>query len=96
MTKTYGCDHDLVTNVAPRITRGTTTGHHYGPQLGSFINIELISEKTQSYWEQCTRELKEDFPEHVVISSIHHIIPFQFEFSIFLMIFLHSVILVMV
>jgi len=70
VTKTYGCDHDLVTNVSPRITRGTTTGHHYGPQLGSFINIELISEKTQAYWEQCTRELKDDFPEHVVISSI--------------------------
>ena len=70
VTKTYGCDHDLVTNVAPRITRGTTSGHHYGPQLGSFINIELISEKTATYWNRCIRELKDDFPENVVIASI--------------------------
>ena len=70
VTKTYGCDHDLVTNVSPRITRGTTSGHHYGPQLGSFVNIELISEKTAEYWNRSIRELKTDFPEHVVIASI--------------------------
>jgi len=70
VTKTFGCDHDLVTNVAPRITRGTTSGHQYGPGLGSFINIELISEKSAEYWYRSIRELKDDFPEKVVISSI--------------------------
>lgn len=70
VTKTFGCDHDLVTNVAPRITRGTTSGHQYGPGLGSFINIELISEKSAEYWYRSIRELKDDFPEKIVISSI--------------------------
>lgn len=71
VTKTFGCDHDLVTNVSPRITRGTTSGHgNYGPGLGSFINIELISEKSAEYWYRSIRELKDDFPEKVVIASI--------------------------
>jgi len=70
VTKTFGCDHDLVTNVAPRITRGTTNGHIYGPGFGSFINIELISEKSAAYWYKSIRELKDDFPEKIVISSI--------------------------
>jgi dihydropyrimidine dehydrogenase (NADP+) len=41
---------DIVTNVAPRIVRGTTYGHNYGPGQGAFLNIELISEKTAAYW----------------------------------------------
>ena len=45
VTKTYSLDHDIVTNVSPRIVRGTTSGHVYGPGQGSFLNIELISEK---------------------------------------------------
>jgi hypothetical protein len=32
---------------------------------GSFLNIELISEKTAAYWIQAIRELKRDFPEKV-------------------------------
>jgi len=70
VTKTYGLDKDIVTNVAPRIVRGTTSGHNYGPGQGAFLNIELISEKTAAYWCQGVKELKKDFPEHVVISSI--------------------------
>jgi dihydropyrimidine dehydrogenase (NADP+) len=58
VTKTFGCDHDLVTNVSPRITRGTTSGHQFGPGLGSFINIELISEKSAAYWYIAIKELK--------------------------------------
>ncbi|XP_061695332.1 dihydropyrimidine dehydrogenase [NADP(+)] isoform X3 [Syngnathoides biaculeatus] len=61
---------DLVTNVSPRIVRGTTSGHVYGPGQGSFLNIELISEKRASYWCQSVAELKKDFPSNVVISSI--------------------------
>lgn len=70
VTKTFSLNKDLVTNVSPRIVRGTTSGHHYGPGQGSFLNIELISEKTSAYWCQSIKELKEDFPEKIVIASI--------------------------
>uniref|UniRef100_A0A1I8BYP7 dihydropyrimidine dehydrogenase (NADP(+)) n=1 Tax=Meloidogyne hapla TaxID=6305 RepID=A0A1I8BYP7_MELHA len=53
LTKTFGLDKDLVTNVSPRIVRGTTSGPIYGPGQGSFLNIELISEKTaEDDWEE--------------------------------------------
>ncbi|XP_077579863.1 dihydropyrimidine dehydrogenase [NADP(+)] isoform X2 [Stigmatopora nigra] len=70
LTKTFGLDKDLVTNVSPRIVRGTTSGHVFGPGQGSFLNIELISEKTAAYWCQSVVELKKDFPNNVVIASI--------------------------
>lgn len=70
VTKTYSLDHDIVTNVSPRIVRGTTSGPIYGPGQGSFLNIELISEKYSSYWCQSIRELKADFPDRVIIASI--------------------------
>ncbi|KAM9720041.1 dihydropyrimidine dehydrogenase [NADP(+)] isoform 2-T2 [Menidia menidia] len=70
LTKTFGLNKDLVTNVSPRIVRGTTSGHAFGPGQGSFLNIELISEKTAAYWCQSVAELKRDFPKNVVISSI--------------------------
>ncbi|XP_073347466.1 dihydropyrimidine dehydrogenase [NADP(+)] [Pagrus major] len=70
LTKTFGLNKDLVTNVSPRIVRGTTSGYVYGPGQGSFLNIELISEKTAAYWCQSVAELKKDFPNNVVISSI--------------------------
>jgi hypothetical protein len=56
---------DIVTNVSPRIVRGTTSGHVFGPGQGSFLNIELISEKTCAYWCRSITELKTDFPHHV-------------------------------
>ena len=59
-----------MTNVSPRIVRGTTSGHLFGPGQGSFLNIELVSEKTCAYWCRSVRELKEDFPEKVIIASI--------------------------
>lgn len=72
VTKTYGRDHDIVTNVSPRIVRGSTSGENYGPGQSSFLNIELISEKSQAYWEQSIRELKADFDKKdaVLIASI--------------------------
>ena len=45
VTKTFSLDHDIVTNVSPRIVKGTTSGPNYGPAQSSFLNIELISEK---------------------------------------------------
>jgi len=70
VTKTFSLNKDIVTNVAPRIVRGTTSGHNYGPGQGSFLNIELISEKTAAYWCQGVGEMKKDFPEHIIIASI--------------------------
>lgn len=54
-----------MTNVSPRIVRGTTSGYNYGPQQSSFLNIELISEKCADYWLKGIRELKKDFPTKV-------------------------------
>lgn len=56
---------DIVTNVSPRIVRGTTSGPMYGPGQSSFLNIELISEKTAAYWCKSIAELKADFPNRV-------------------------------
>lgn len=55
----------MVVNVSPRIVRGTTSGQNFGPEQGSFLNIELISEKTAAYWCQSVTELKKDFPTKV-------------------------------
>uniref|UniRef100_A0A158R6B8 Dihydropyrimidine dehydrogenase [NADP(+)] n=1 Tax=Syphacia muris TaxID=451379 RepID=A0A158R6B8_9BILA len=70
LTKTFGLDKDLVTNVSPRIVRGTTSGSRYGPHQSAFMNIELISEKTIAYWLECIKELKRDFPKKIIIASI--------------------------
>lgn len=70
VTKTFSLDKDLVTNVSPRIIKGTTSRHHYGPEQGSFLNIELISEKTADYWCGSITELKQDFPSKIIIASI--------------------------
>lgn len=79
---------DLVTNVSPRIVRGTTSGNVYGPGQGSFLNIELISEKTAAYWCQSVAELKRSFPNNVsfmspllVFSSVHIFINIQTEIN---------------
>ena len=61
---------DYVVNVSPRIVRGTTSGPIYGPGQSSFLNIELISEKTAAYWCKTITELKADFKEQVLIASI--------------------------
>lgn len=70
VTKTFSLDKDLVTNVAPRIVRGTTSGHSFGPGQGAFLNIELISEKTAAYWCKGVKEIKADHPDKIIISSI--------------------------
>ncbi|XP_065069979.1 dihydropyrimidine dehydrogenase [NADP(+)]-like [Rhopilema esculentum] len=70
LTKTFSLDKDIVTNVSPRIVRGSTSGEIYGPGQGSFLNIELISEKTAKYWCNSVTELVRDFPNQVLIASI--------------------------
>lgn len=70
VTKTFALDKDNITNVSPRIVRGTTSGHVYGPGQGSFLNIELISEKSCLYWITSIRELKKVHPNKILIASI--------------------------
>jgi len=70
VTKTFTLEKDIVTNISPRIIRGTTFGPHYGPNLGSYLNIEVVSEKTLNYWLQSIKELKQDFPTKIIIASI--------------------------
>lgn len=70
VTKTFGLDKFMVTNVSPRIVRGVTSGPNYGPQQGAFLNIELISEKCCDYWLTSIAELRRDFPTKVIIASI--------------------------
>lgn len=70
VTKTFGLDKDAIKNVSPRIVRGSTSGSHFGPGQGSFLNIELISEKSATYWIRTCAELKKDFPNNVLIASI--------------------------
>ena len=40
------------------------------------MNIELISEKTAAYWCKGVKEVKKDFPEHIIISRCVDIINF--------------------
>jgi dihydropyrimidine dehydrogenase (NADP+) len=63
-------DKDFVTNVSPRIINGTTSGTKFGPHQGSFLNIELISEKSAAYWLSTIRQLKKDYPHQILIASI--------------------------
>ncbi|XP_078074940.1 dihydropyrimidine dehydrogenase [NADP(+)]-like [Mustelus asterias] len=70
LTKTFSLDKDIVTNVSPRIIRGMTSGPVYGPGQSSFLNIELISEKTCAYWCKSITELKADFPNNILIASL--------------------------
>jgi len=69
VTKTFALDEHLVTNVSPRIVRGTY-GNSYGPHQPGYINIELITEKTAAYWLKSIHELKRDFPDRVIIASV--------------------------
>eukprot|EP00923_Selenidium_pygospionis_P039852 GHVN01069109.1.p1 GENE.GHVN01069109.1~~GHVN01069109.1.p1 ORF type:complete len:879 (+),score=141.30 GHVN01069109.1:1177-3813(+) len=69
VTKTFSLDKHLVTNVSPRIVRGTAN-HRYGPGLNGFLNIELITEKTCEYWCKGITHLKTRFPDRPVIASI--------------------------
>ena len=65
--KTFTLDKDMITNVSPRIFKGTNTPLQLEP---TFSNIELISEKKARYWAEGGRELKKEFPNKVLIGSI--------------------------
>ena len=67
VTKTYGLDKDLITNVSPRIVG---TSMRMGSNPSGYTNIELISEKTAEYWVEGVKQLKKKHPDKVVIASI--------------------------
>lgn len=67
VVKTFTLDKDIVTNISPRIFKGTVSVTHNEP---SFSNIELISEKRPRYWVEGAKEIKKEFPHKVLIGSI--------------------------
>lgn len=67
VVKTFVLDKDMITNISPRIYKSTVS--HLNRE-SSFANIELISEKKTRYWVEGAKELKNDFPDKVLIGSI--------------------------
>lgn len=67
VVKTFVLDKDTVSNVSPRIFKSTsdTLKHDAG-----YANIELVSEKTASYWIEGAKQLKKEYPNHVLIGSL--------------------------
>lgn len=59
VVKTYGLDKDMITNISPRIYKGTSNATK---NEASFANIELISEKSAAYWIEGCKELKKEYP----------------------------------
>lgn len=70
VTKTFSNDKDIVTNVSPRIMSSCVASPDLQVHKPGWMNIELISEKYADYWYNAIRDLKTEFPEHVVVSSI--------------------------
>lgn len=67
VAKTISLECDKVKNVAPRY--GKLKSRQKGEVIG-FENIELISDRSIETWEQEFRELKDEFPDHILIASI--------------------------
>jgi len=70
VTKTFVLDKDAIVNISPRIIRGSPNGNLFGPNQNSYMNIELISEKTCGYWTTSIKALKKKHPTKIVIASI--------------------------
>jgi len=66
VTKTYCLDKDTITNISPRIYKGTSNPTK---NEASFANIELISEKSAKYWIEGCKETKKEYPDHVIVAS---------------------------
>lgn len=74
VVKTYTLDKDAVVNVSPRIFKPSADSLKLEPSFG---NIELISEKTAEYWIKGAHEIKRDFPDKILISSV--MVPYKKE-----------------
>jgi len=70
VTKTFSTDKDMVTNVSPRIMSSVQGAPDVAVHKAGWMNIELISEKFADYWYAAIRELKAQYPKHVVVASI--------------------------
>ena len=66
VTKTIGPEKIPVENVSPRLAR---LDHHDKTGVG-LLNIELISQYKPEKWLAEIREIKDRYPEHIVIASI--------------------------
>jgi len=67
VAKTVSLESDKINNVAPRY--GKLKSRQTGEVIG-FENIELISDRPIEVWEKEFRELKDEFPDHILIVSI--------------------------
>jgi dihydropyrimidine dehydrogenase (NADP+) len=67
VVKTYTIDEDSIVNVSPRIFKSSGNSLNSEPSFG---NIELISEKTADYWVSGAHDIKRDFPDKILISSL--------------------------
>lgn len=67
VAKTISLECEKIKNVAPRY--GKLKSRQTGEVIG-FENIELISDRSIETWEKEFRQLKEEFPEGVLIASI--------------------------
>ena len=66
VTKTIGPEKIPVENVSPRLAR---LDHHDTTGVG-LLNIELISQYKPVKWLAEIREIKDNYPKHIVIASI--------------------------
>ncbi|MEQ8818618.1 MAG: NAD-dependent dihydropyrimidine dehydrogenase subunit PreA [Sumerlaeia bacterium] len=67
IAKTVSLEAEKIKNVAPRY--GKLKSMETGEVIG-FENIELISDRPLEIWEKEFRELKDEFPDHILIASI--------------------------
>ncbi len=67
IAKTVSLECDKVKNVAPRY--GKLKSRQHGEVIG-FENIELISDRPIEVWEKEFRQIKEEYPNKILIASI--------------------------
>ena len=67
VTKTYGLDKDMITNVSPRIYKATSDILN---TEAAFANIELISEKSAKYWIEGAKNIKKQYPNNILVGSL--------------------------
>jgi len=65
--KTFVLDKDAISNVSPRIFKSTADPLKQNP---GYANIEMISEKNAKYWIEGAKQIKKEFPHHVLIGSL--------------------------
>jgi len=67
ISKTISLEASKVINVAPRYARMRATGSR---EVIGWENIELISDRPMDIWEKEFKQLKQKYPDRVLIASI--------------------------